>query len=521
MALAKNRGIHRAEGLLTPRAEWLVGGEQGRTDMRTMTFRTWGVLGLGLVTACGSVLVACGGDDSGAVVTVDGGGGGDSSSLDGGADSASDATHMDSAATDGPTPDGASSDGATGDGDAAEAACDTPAAGVYYVDPANGSDTTNGSGTAGGTVAGRCAFKTITFALTTIGTPTAATAIHVLGISTVSAGETFPLVIPANVTIDTMGGSVTVALPASATTNAFTLAGAASGLTGLTIDGSAAAGSTSGVIVNTGAASTTFVNAVEVKGFGGPGIQVQGTASFTIDGGTSVHDNGTATGTLKKSGLYVTGTAKVTASIAAGGAEVSFASNAGEGVLVDSNASVAFMGAPGTGGAGTLVMHDNATNGIRISATPAIGSGGSTLTGVVLWHNTGEGAELVAGATVTVRSSVALENGDNGILISPSTTVSLTNPVANIDLGSAHDGMNVVQDATTGNSAAGICNGVTGTQLVPAALNAQGNTFDSHDCSISSSSAVVLTTNNCATGTGVDVGIKGTYATISTTYCTN
>ena len=490
--------------------------------MRRMTLRTWGVLGVGVATACGGGLVACGGDDSAAVVTVDAGGGGDGSAFDGGSDSSSDAaTHPDGSTTDGATPDGAT-DGATSDADANTAACDAATAGVFYVDPVNGSDTTNGSGTAGGAVAGRCAFKTITFALTTAGAPTAATAIHVLGTSTVSEGETFPLVVPANVTIDSVGGAVTVALPASATTNAFTLASPTSGLRALTIDGSAAAGSTSGVLVDTGAATSTFVNAVEVKGFGGPGIEVEGSAAFTIDGGTSLHGNGAATsGTLKKAGLYVTGTASVTSNVAAGGAEVSFASNAGEGVLVDSNGSVSFTGVPGTGGAGTIVMHDNGTNGITIASTAGIGGSGSTLTGVVLWHNTSEGAQISGGASVTVRSSIALDNGDNGILVVAGTTVSIANPLANIDLGSAHNGLNTVQDTTNPNGAVGICNGVSGTVAVPAALNAQGNTFDGHDCSLSASSSITLSSNNCATGTGFDVGLKGTNASISTTYCTN
>ncbi len=488
--------------------------------MRSTTLRTWGVLGVGVATVCGGALVACGGDDSGVTVGTDGGVDG-STTTDSGVDSATDAaTHLDGSTTDGQT-----SDGATADGDAALAACDTPATGVYYVDPVAGSDTTNGSGTAGGAVAGRCAFKTITFALTTVGTPTAATTIHVLGISTVSEGETFPLVVPANVTIDSAGGAVTVALPASSMTNAFTLSSPTSGLTGLTIDGSAAAGSTSGVLVNTGAATSTFVNAVEVKGFGGPGIQVQGSAAFTIDCATSHHNNGTATPALKKTGLYVTGTASVTANIAAGGAAVSFASNAGEGVLVDMTATVAFTGVPdanaSTSGTGTIVMHDNTTNGITIASTAGLGGGPSTLTGVVLWHNTLEGAAITAGASVTVRSSVVLDNVDNGILVSGGSAVVLTNPVANIDLGSAHDGMNVVQAAANGNGAAGICNGVTGAPAAPAALNAQGNTFSGHDCSLSVSSAVILSRNNCATGSGNDVGVKGTNATVSTTYCTN
>lgn len=485
--------------------------------MRSMTLRTWGVLGVGVATACGGALVACGGDDSGAVVTVDAGGGNDSS-IDGGVDSATDASHLDGSTNDGAT-DGAATDGAMSDGDANTAACDTPTAGVFYVDPVNGLDTTNGSGTAGGAVAGRCAFKTITFALTTAGAPTAATVIHVLGISTVSDGETFPLVVPANVTIDSAGGSVTIALPASSTTNAFTLAAASSGLTGLIIDGSAAAASTSGILVNTGAAATTAVTGVEVKGFGGPGIQVQGSAALTINAGTSVHNNGTASGSSKKSGLYVTGTAKVTANIGAGSAETSFASNAGEGVLVDSTASVAFTGVPGTGGAGTLVMHDNATNGVTISAAAGIGSTGSTLTGVVLWHNTLEGAEFLGGSSVVLRSSIALDNGDNGILVSAGASIALGNPVANIDLGTAHNGLNTVQAATNGNGAVGICNAVTG-GAIPAALSAQGNTFGADDCSLPASTSVTLMSNNCASASGVAVGVKGT-ATIDTTYCAN
>ena len=107
---------------------------------------------------------------------------------------------------------------------------------VYYVDPVNGSDGATGS--ARGQDAGAsesCALKTISRALkliSVVGTalPTQIVVVGASGGVTVSAGETFPLVIPSNVTVTTSTGPVKVQVPSGKA--GFEIASLSSSITG-------------------------------------------------------------------------------------------------------------------------------------------------------------------------------------------------------------------------------------------------------------------------------------------------
>src|SRR6185295_10073127 len=101
------------------------------------------------------------------------------------------------------------------------------------------------------------------------------------------AGETFPIAVPANITI--IGKNfVTVRPPAGA--SAFALAAAASGLKNLTLDGGSHTAQ-SGVLVSAGSTDGTTLQEVDVTGFLGDGIVVAG-GRLTIAGGVTSNGNG-------------------------------------------------------------------------------------------------------------------------------------------------------------------------------------------------------------------------------------
>ena len=343
--------------------------------------------------------------------------------------------------------------------------CDAIANNTYVVDPANGSDTLgDGSGMAGGTAASVCAFKTITKALAIIGVnPPANTKINVIGPSTVQAGETFPLVVPVNVTITGITGAVTVSVPTTAT-NGFRLRAGSAGLTNLIIDGTGNTSTAHGIQVETGSQASTTVTGVEVRNFSTEaGIRVQDTGVVTIGAGTSVHNCG-STG-ASRAGLHVTGSG--IANIASTTGTISFHDNSFAGINVDNGASVTISGTPGTGEAGTVVTYSNIGPGIIIAGVPNAGQYPtlSTVKGLVSYRNTGDGARFLGGTNVKVRDShfygnligVAVTTAGSGAL-------PYNDDISHIDLGSnasSDPGGNVLQSPTTTamlvNANAGLC----------------------------------------------------------------
>jgi hypothetical protein len=356
--------------------------------------------------------------------------------------------------------------------------------GTYLVDPVQGSDTAgDGSGTSGGKSAPGCAFKTITKALAVIGaSPAAGTKIHVVGPSTVQVGETFPLVVPGNVTLSGITGAVTV-LVTGTSADGFHLKAPSSGLANLVVDGTGNTATARGIVVGAGSDATTTITGVEVKSFTTEaGVRVQDTGVVTIGAGTSVHGSGSAS--AKRAGLHVTGSGSAIITGAAG-STIAFYENSFAGISVDGSAKVTITGTPGTGEAGTVVTYSNTGPGLAVAGAVNVGvyPPKSTVTGLVSYSNGGDGAKLLAGSNVQVRGSAFYGNLVGvGVASAGSAALAYNDDVSHIDLGTdpaSDPGGNTLQAPTTTatlvNTNAGLCFGISANKSQT--LAAAGNTW--------------------------------------------
>jgi hypothetical protein len=369
---------------------------------------------------------------------------------------------------------------------------------------------------AGGTANAVCAFKTITKALAVIGVaPPANTKINVVGPSTVQAGETFPIVVPVNVTITGITGAVTVSVPTTAA-NGFRLKAGSSGLANLIIDGTGNTSTGHGIQAETGTQASTTVSGVEVRNFPTEaGFRVQDTAVVTIGPGTSVHNCGSAG--ASRPGLHVTGTGR--AIIASSTDAISFHNNSFAGIGVDGAGSISIVGTPGVGEAGTVVTYSNIGPGVVVAGVP---NGGvyptqSTITGLVSYLNTGTGATFLGGSNVQVRGTHFYQNLI-GVTVNQagSAALSYNDDVSHINLGAdpTNDpGNNIMQSPNTGtlgNGNAGLCFQITAnkSQTLAAAGNlwATATGTAAIDCRAGSPGALSKTPT-CAAG--VDIGGGG------------
>ena len=398
------------------------------------------------------------------------------------------------------------------------AACDARNGAMVVVDPVNGADSANtGSGAAGGTATGTCAFKTIGYALGHLGGATVVNVLPTGVVSVATNGETFPIGVPANVTIKGSGGTVTVRDVATSSGGvAFNLASAGSSLSNLLING----GTTGvhGVVVAAGAVGT--IGDVEVTGFAAAGVRAEGGA-LTITAGTNIHDNGT--GTSELSGLHVLNDAQVT--VTGTGAQIQFNNNGQNGILVDGSGAAKLMvtGTPSSATAGTVVANSNGIDGVEIAqtgATPSL----ITLTGLVAASNTQDGLRVFGGSNVRVRGSMLLGNMHDGVNVATSSGAAPAphpDDVSTIDLGTnttTNAGNNVFQSSSTPNGFAGVCLNITRNQNQT--LNAQGNTWidaasDAGGASIDCASVAGTLTEATAVAPsrpcagGVDIGGTG------------
>lgn len=385
--------------------------------------------------------------------------------------------------------------------------------GNYAVDPNNGSDST---GSGDGSTPG-CAFKTITRALQVIGrTPAVATTITVLGASTVGVGETFPLVLPTNVTVTTSGGAVTVSVPSGKA--GFVLSAIGSGINGgsgaaLTISGQNGNANTAtyGIVINTGTGVLTTngpkVSNVTVTNFLDDGILVENSGIVRIGAGVTSTLNGVTT--ARKAGLHVTGNGQAIVNVASGAAATHFDANTNHGILVDGMGSVTVTGTVTNAatGQGTVTTNGNYAAGVSIEQTPGTPPL-NAISGLVAFGNTnGNGMRFVAGSNVSLRNSGSLGNQGNGVIVSAVTATAGSNDISKIDLGSPPDagvtyGGNTLQAAlgSGNNGGAGIC-----LQVRPNAgtLNAAGNQFATVNCG---TTAGTLTLNSGACGNAACTG---------------
>jgi len=402
--------------------------------------------------------------------------------------------------------------GATCDTSLVCTACGAITANTYIVDPTNGSDTAgNGSAVNNGTppvAAEGCALKTITRALQIIGpNPVNATTIEIVGTGggAVGAGETFPLVIPANVTVTTKSGTGAVTVTVAAGKNGFTLGSPTSAIQGnagatLTITTEAGAG-TVGILVNGAAVSaSTTISDVTISKMGQHGIEVTA-GSVAINAGVVSNTNGTAA--FGGDGLFVTG-GQAVINVAAGAAATTFNANTAHGILVEGNGRITLTGSVTNNatGAGTVETNGNAAAGVWLEQTaPLVGTAPlNTITGLISFGNTGgNGMRIVAGSQVTVRKSVFLNNSGDGVIISAGGPGS-TNSMVGIDLGDVGGAAATIGDNTfqslgaTANKAAGLCIDVTNQTTV---LPAVGNQFSLKNCIVGTTGAIQTNPKNC------------------------
>ena len=364
---------------------------------------------------------------------------------------------------------------------------------VYFVDPANGSDSNGtGSGKSGGQVANACAFKTITRALQVIGSPTQATGaiVKVRGNVGTATGETFPISVPQYVVIQGATGPVTVTLSAGKV--GFNFAGTGSILKDLVLEG----GGTSDIGVRLQTADAATLDAVTVQNTGGTGVDVLA-GTLTLLAGTTVQMSGTTQS--RQEGITVEGTGRLVAKIATG--KVSVLKNTAQGIHVLGRGSVDLEGvvtsnstAIPTTYSGTIVISQNNGADIELNQTGATTPTLNTVKGVLATGSvTSDGLLILGGTVASVRKSVFVGNALSGIHLSHTgTKANGINDVTAVDLGKATDpGLNVVQGANDqlNNKGAGICINVDPAQAQ--VVSAQGNVFATTDCS----TAATLTKN--------------------------
>jgi hypothetical protein len=357
-------------------------------------------------------------------------------------------------------------------------ACDAHSGTLWVVDPISGSDLTTGSGTAGGTSSGACAFKTITKAIAALsaaaqadagsGTPPVGTKILVRGPSVALAGETFPIDLPANVTLEGQngvrigrGGSTLLSTSATGTK-----------LVNLEFDGESLA--TFCVDANTTAALT--LEGVDIHDCG-IGVRARQSAFLTVGPGSHLHANST--------GLRVQNTAK--AQIASNGAQILIDSNTSTGVFV---ADTAALNVTGDSSTNSVMLRQNNV-GLWFQQTP--GSGDlptSLIDGLVAKANTSAGIEINGGSSMTLRRSASVGNL-YGVLVMSGVVAGSENDTSKIDLGTdasadagVNFGANILQtkSAAAGgvpNTGAGICLLIQPNKSQT--LKARGNAFASLD----------------------------------------
>lgn len=364
-------------------------------------------------------------------------------------------------------------------------ACPAVTANAYYVDPVWGADDAR-------TGAASCPFRTIGRALAAIGAAPAGTRVAVVASGILGADETFPITVPANVTV-TSAQPKAATIRIAAGQHGFVLANPDSGLANLILDGSNNK-SASGILVIGGSHPlSTRVDHVRIRDTGGDGILVTSfnTAKpggqLTIDVGTFVTRSGTST--ARASGLHVANNG--VAIVHGGGPDgspdhTSFVANSLFGIYVTETGQVLVDGPPiaSTAPAAAYVDADgNAFAGLTIEQT--VGQNPtSTIRGLrARASGAGNGIRIGGGSWVALRGCYANGNAANGLALVTSPTFSVD--LSHIDVGTdtgANAGRNTLQGPLNGevNAAAGICLAIT--PYVGQTLVARGNILGATDC---------------------------------------
>ena len=411
--------------------------------------------------------------------------------------------------------------------------CSAATGNKYFVDPVNGNDVTaTGSGFIGGTPNSNCSFKTLTRALQVAGGfAVSGTQLIVVGrtgqMVALSAGETLPLLIPANITVTTTAGPILLTLPPSVDPSfsniaGFQLAGDRASITPdpsapLTIDGSM---NTSGIGVGIapGVGNSASMSYVTVQDTGGHGISV---TNGTLNMGQGVTVLAAGSAAKRRDGLNISaGTVHI--SVASGQAATSFLNNTQHGIYVTGTGVLDVLGvpvtAPAPNGQGTVVVSGNFLAGIRIFEAP--GGPRSTLDGLVAWANPSSGLRIYGGSSLKVRNSIFLANGTNGVYVTAYDGSAAGNDLSRLDLGTGSDpGHNTLQASLGSNpDVTGVCVSMAAGRGA-LTLEAAGNTFAGPiDCSLSADAIVRAGTCSGFVDVGV-VGIAGTNVTVDASGC--
>jgi hypothetical protein len=395
-----------------------------------------------------------------------------------------------------------------------------------------------------------CRFRTLTYALSFAGRYPGvgpATPARLLLRSDASASETYPLIVPANVSIlgSSPGANPALKIPAGA--DGVHLTGSVSGLSKLLIDGvngnvQSALRYNRAIVVQGTGQSGVFIDHVTVQNSRLDAIQVGGAnglgGTLTINSGTIIQGSGyigmNGAPTVRSNGVLVTGTGALT--VAGGADQIAFSSNSQHGIAVAQSGSVALTASidvsnptASTYDTAPVVAIGNDVAGLSIAQTPTGASTNSTgwqalptnsVTGLVsLRTAAGNGVRIEGGSKATIRSCVSYGNAASGLIVAKSGAVGALAADADfigaIDLGtSGSAGSNVLQvpgqplgavpaNGELPNGGAGICLNIDRVVMNGQTLGALGNilvrstTNQEVACATAPANTPVIRRDNC------------------------
>lgn len=347
--------------------------------------------------------------------------------------------------------------------------CAAPAGNTVCVDPAAGSDVT-------GTGATGCCFKTLTRAIESL-LAAGDGGVRVLALSgdvPATAAESFPLRLPANVSVASDVSGTPRALAVAPGAYGFELALPGSSLTDLVLhDGGG------GVrVLGTSNFAANQLTRLTVRDMSHDGVRVE-VGSVAIDGRFERNLNG----------LRVqAGNARAVSG------EAHFDRNRQHGIYADRNASVVLYGTD----AGSLTASGNGGSGLMLLSTQGTPAPVARVEGLFAVGNTLDGMRVGDNSNFsTVNGCVLLGNGRSGLAV---------REWSGVGTGLVFNGTprpNVFQSSGAGaNALAGIC---VEPQASTLSIDARAAVFGTRDCSLAASAGLEVSRSRTCSG-GVDIG---------------
>ena len=165
-----------------------------------------------------------------------------------------------------------------------------------------------------------------------------------------------------------------------------------------------------------GATTVATMANVTIQNTRGHGVSVTG-GTLNIGAGVVVSGAGNAAAAIQRNGLNVSG--GVVNISNASGTQTLFTGHTAYGIEVSGTGSVNVTGTatvPPTGN-GTVVTSLNTLAGLRVNQTPGSTGALGTITGLVSWGNSSDGARLFGGSKVKIRNSVFGASTRYGVLV--------------------------------------------------------------------------------------------------------